>query len=217
MRATVLLFLAALLAALPAAAHPGTLSADGCHVCRKRCARFGLADGQRHCHPERAGEAQGAAGTGRRAAGGGDGAPAGAAAAGESRAVTITRVADGDTFTVRDARGEEKVRVLGIDCPESARNAKCERDGRQGRHDCDWQVPRGVEAKRIARALLDGQAVTLEGPFSRDPFGRLLAYVRMADGQDYGLKMVREGRCEDFGWKYPHPRSAQYRSATPAP
>jgi micrococcal nuclease len=138
-----------------------------------------------------------------------------AAEAERPRVVTVRKVTDGDTIRVDGADGEEKVRVLGIDCPESARNAKCERDGRQGRHDCDWQVPRGVEAKRIARELLEGQQVTLEGPFSRDPYGRLLAYVRMADGQDYGLRMVREGRCEDFGWKYPHPRAAQYQGATP--
>ena len=57
--------------------------------------------------------------------------------------------------------------------------------------------------------------MTLEGPFSRDPFGRRLAYVRLPDGQDYGMLMIREGRCEDFGWKYPHPRSGTYRNLGP--
>jgi len=199
--ATLALLLATILAGLPfaggAAAHPGPVGADGCHVCRHRCARYGLPNGARHCHPERLGAKGGRADEGV-----------------EREVGTITKVSDGDTFHVQTAAGEIKVRVLGIDCPESSHNAKCERDGRQGRDSCDVQVPRGVAAKRRAADLLDGRKVTLEGPFSRDPFGRRLAYIRMADGQDYGLLMIREGRCEDFGWKYPHPRGTAYRAAS---
>lgn len=32
-------------------------------------------------------------------------------------------------------------------------------------------------------------------------------YVRLDDGRDFGLVLVT-GLCEDFSWKYPHPRSA---------
>ncbi|MBP7124865.1 thermonuclease family protein [Myxococcota bacterium] len=203
--------IAGLLGFLPetAGGHPGPVDPEGCHACRRNCARYGLARGERHCHPERV----------HRKEGGfqpeGSGADAEEPWSGPRRTVRVVSVADGDTITVRGPEGKEKVRVLGIDCPESSHNAKCERDGRQGRHGCDWQVPRGVEAKRVARRLLEGRTVTLEGPFSRDPYGRLLAYVRLADGTDYGERMVREGHCEDFGWKYPHPRSNRYRSGAP--
>ena len=37
--------------------------------------------------------------------------------------------------------------------------------------------------------------------------------VRMADGRDFGLVMVQEGLCEDFGWKYPHRKGKEYRKA----
>ncbi len=37
--------------------------------------------------------------------------------------------------------------------------------------------------------------------------------MRLDDGRDYGLVMVRGGHCEDFGWKYPHPRSKEYMKA----
>ena len=214
-----------------AIAHPGTVAADGCHVCRKGCTRYGLADGTRHCHPERL-EAPGNRGQDRgashktdqsadhrtandpppRASDRNRAAPSNRGDD-EREIAVITHVTDGDTFRVKARSGSDKIRVLGIDCPESSHNAKCERDGRQGRAGCDAQVPRGVAAKRRAAALLDGRTVTLEGPFSRDPYGRRLAYIRMEDGQDYGLLMIREGRCEDFGWKYPHPRGATYRSA----
>lgn len=33
-----------------AQASPGGLDADGCHVCRTGCLRYGLESGERHCH-----------------------------------------------------------------------------------------------------------------------------------------------------------------------
>lgn len=221
-----LAFLAAIwmLAAGTANAHPGTVGRDGCHVCRAHCDRHGLAAGQRHCHPERLAVATGGPGdgaaTGTPSPGGASparpaGPPATVPAEEAGEVAVITRVSDGDTFQVTTASGRDKVRVLGIDCPESTHNAKCERDGRRGLEDCDTQVPKGIAAKRRAQELLDGATVALEGPSSRDVFGRRLAYIRLPDGQDYGLLMIREGRCADFGWKYPHPRSATYRTAGP--
>lgn len=208
----------ALLVAGTASAHPGTLGRDGCHACRQNCEKQGLVAGARHCHPERNEQSMTAATAATGHNGSADKAGTRNVApvpVQERIAAFVVRVTDGDTFTVKTSEGEDKIRVLGIDCPESSHNAKCERDGKQGRASCDVQVPRGVDAKRVAQNLVEGKSVTLEGPFSRDPFGRRLAYVRLADGRDYGLLMVREGRCEDFGWKYPHPRSAAYRSPTP--
>src|SRR3990167_6923043 len=31
-------------------AHPGGLGADGCHVCKTNCEKWGLSTGERHCH-----------------------------------------------------------------------------------------------------------------------------------------------------------------------
>lgn len=121
--------------------------------------------------------------------------------------VYVDKVVDGDTFKVRGADGNSfRIRVRGVDCPESHRNDKCERDGQQGRKGCDEQIPLGLEAARIAAKLAKHKQVILEGPISLDRYGRVLAYVRLPDGSDYGAFMVKEGLCEDFGWKYPHPR-----------
>lgn len=31
-------------------AHPGNTAADGCHYCRTNCAKWGVPEGERHCH-----------------------------------------------------------------------------------------------------------------------------------------------------------------------
>jgi Staphylococcal nuclease homologue len=55
--------------------------------------------------------------------------------------------------------------------------------------------------------------VTLEpeGAQLHDRYGRVLAYVRLPDGSDLGLTLLREGLCADATASYPHPRTAQYR------
>lgn len=129
----------------------------------------------------------------------------------------VTRVVDGDTIVLASSP-PLTVRVLGIDCPEAHANAKCFRDERAGMGDCRAGLPRGRAAAGRARELLASGAVTLEpgkpgAHLARDRYGRTLAYVRMADGRDFGLVLVTEGLCSDFGWKYPHPRRAEYVAA----
>ncbi len=127
----------------------------------------------------------------------------------------VVRVVDGDTLKVRVRATQQvaTIRVLGIDCPESRKNSKCQRDGKQGRHGCRWQIPRGKKAKQLAKHLLENETVTLEcgGKCRKGSYGRFLRYVRMKNGVDYGQEMIRKGLCEDFGWKYPHKRATTYQ------
>ena len=84
--------------------------------------------------------------------------------------VTVVKVADGDTFTIA---GGQKVRVLGIDS-------------------CEMGTKAGPEAKTTAAALLAG-GVTLRtqpGAPDKDRFGRLLRYVTLDSGSDFGEAMV---------------------------
>jgi len=134
----------------------------------------------------------------------------------------VERVSDGDTLKVRllDSGQRVKIRILGIDCPESRRNQKCERDGQEGRKGCDWQIPRGKKATRQARAWLKRQTVVLEcgKRCKKDRYGRLLRYVRIeSNGKDFGLEMIRTGHCFDFGWKYPHARKQAYLRVSQSP
>lgn len=125
--------------------------------------------------------------------------------------VTVSRVVDGDTIHVDDGRDDITIRVLGIDCPEPHRNATCRKHGAA---QCETEIPLGRAATKRARELLrPGDTVSIEGGEKVDRYGRTLAYVRLPDGRDYGLLMLREGICSDYSAKYPHPRQAEYRAA----
>jgi len=96
---------------------------------------------------------------------------------------SVVRVVDGDTIVVHLSSGDETVRILGIDTPET--------------HKPDTPVECfGPEASaRMAALLPKGTTVRLvRDAEARDRYGRLLAYVyRDSDGLFVDLTMVQEG------------------------
>ena len=108
------------------------------------------------------------------------------AAAGEPGLAEVVRVVDGDTIIVEIAGAQERVRLIGIDTPESV-------DPRSP-VDCF-----GPEASAAAKALLpEGTSVRLVRDIeARDRFDRLLAYVyRVDDGTFVNLALAERGFAE---------------------
>ncbi len=96
----------------------------------------------------------------------------------------VERVVDGDTVVVDG----QHVRILGADSPETKDPRKPVMCG-------------GPEATAFAHRLLDGQHVTLVGDptqADRDRYHRLLRYVRLDDGRDYSIELVRAGWARDY-------------------
>ncbi len=88
----------------------------------------------------------------------------------------IVRVVDGDTLVVDRGGGDEKVRLIGIDCPESV-NSNELKNTEEGRAASDFT--KGVVSK--------GQAVWLQKDISdTDKYGRLLRYVWLSEPEDAG-------------------------------
>jgi micrococcal nuclease len=100
------------------------------------------------------------------------------AADADSPRVKVRWVDDGDTIVVA---GGERVRYLGINTPEVAHKDKP-------------GEPFGDEAKAFNKKLVQGRWINLElAEPQRDHYGRLLAYVFLADGTFVNGELVRQG------------------------
>ena len=92
----------------------------------------------------------------------------------------VTRVVDGDTIEVRLDGGEEDVRYIGVDTPETVKPGAPVECG-------------GPQASRFNHGLVEGRRVRLVfGAERRDVYGRLLAYV-YHDGRCVNAELVRRG------------------------
>lgn len=105
---------------------------------------------------------------------------------------TVLRVVDGDTVDiVDDVRGRLRVRLLGIDTPETKKpgySVGC------------W----GPEATQFAESTLAGQRVALVTDPSQsvhDRYGRTLAYLQKADGWDYSVEAARAGAAKSYVYR----------------
>ncbi|MCL6448928.1 MAG: thermonuclease family protein [Armatimonadetes bacterium] len=90
----------------------------------------------------------------------------------------VTKVIDGDTFWVRLTDGrEEKVRLIGVDTPESTREVE----------------PYGKEAAAYTKKRLEKKTVYLELDVEeRDKYDRLLAYVWLSRPKNGGAAEAAE-------------------------
>ena len=167
--------LASVLTASSSAAHPGGRAADGCHYCRTNCAQWGEVAGERHCHEER--QKASARQNGQ--------SPARQTQAAEDRPVeilgSVPRIVDADTLEVAG----QKVRLQGIDAPESGQSC---RQATGHRYQC------GEHATQALRTRIGADAVTctIEG---RDRYMRALGICYAADGTDLNGWLVRQGHA----------------------
>jgi micrococcal nuclease len=101
----------------------------------------------------------------------------------------VLRVVDGDTIDIRDdVRGRLRVRVLGIDTPETKK---------PGFDVACW----GPEATEFARSTMLGQRVALQPDPTQDRtdrYGRTLGYLVRADGFDYSIEAARAGTAKSY-------------------
>ena len=101
----------------------------------------------------------------------------------------VLRVVDGDTIDIRDdVRGRLRVRILGIDTPETKK---------PGYGVACW----GPEATEFATINLLGQRVAMQPDPTQDRtdrYGRTLAYLVKADGWDYSVEAARAGTAKSY-------------------
>lgn len=103
----------------------------------------------------------------------------------------VVRVIDGDTFVI-DLNGEgRKVRLIGVDTPESV--APNEYLSVSSKENTEF----GTEVSDFVKNLIEGQTVYLEFDVStEDKYGRLLAYVYLSDGRMLQDILLENGYAE---------------------
>jgi endonuclease YncB( thermonuclease family) len=94
--------------------------------------------------------------------------------------VEVQRVVDGDTVRLKDGRS---VRMIGLNAPET---------GKKGRPD----EPYAVAARQRLQALVDssdGRLGLVAGRESKDRYGRTLAHLYGANGENLEARLLAEG------------------------
>lgn len=111
----------------------------------------------------------------------------------------VTKIVDGDTLYCSQGFGRElKVRLIGIDAPESKRNSKAYRDAERTGTSVESLVELGKKSRAfIGRKVSIGNEVRLELDVQvKDRYGRTLAYVYLPDDTMLNELIVREGYAQ---------------------
>ena len=117
--------------------------------------------------------------------------------------VTVARVVDGDTIIVDINGKNEKIRLIGVDTPETV----------------DPRKPVqcfGKEASVFTKNLLEGKQIRLEGDSSqgdRDKYGRLLRYVFLPDGTFINKEIIAQGYGHEYTYRTPYHYRTDFKTA----
>lgn len=115
----------------------------------------------------------------------------------------VTHVVDGDTVDIERDGVTIRVRLLGINSPESVdprRPVECF----------------GKEASRYAKNILDNQEVLLVTDPSQgmlDKYGRTLAYVFLLDARNFNQQMIAEGYAYEYTYNKPYRYQYAFKQA----
>ncbi len=108
---------------------------------------------------------------------------------------TITRIIDGDIIQALYGGVEKRIRLIGIDSPESRVNRKAKKYANMDEHDIKTIIEMGKEAKAYVDGLVKrGDLITIEFDVQkRDKYGRLFCYVYLSNGKMLNGEIVKAG------------------------
>lgn len=121
----------------------------------------------------------------------------------ESGVYAVVKVVDGDTLDLNINGKVERIRLIGMNTPETVDPRKPV--------ECF-----GKEASNRAKELLIGKSVKIESDpagDTRDKYDRLLLYIFLSDGTNFAKKMIMEGYAYEYTYDGPYKYQAEFKEA----
>lgn len=115
----------------------------------------------------------------------------------------VIRITDGDTILIDYNGTNEKIRLIGVNTPETVDPRKIV--------ECF-----GEEASKYTKLLLENRSVKIEFDESqgkRDKYGRLLAYVFRDDGLFINKNLIDMGYGYEYTYKYPYKYQNEFKGS----
>lgn len=115
----------------------------------------------------------------------------------------VVNVVDGDTIDVIVSNKTERIRMIGINTPETVDPRKTV--------ECF-----GKEASDRTKEILLGNSVYLESDLTqqdRDKYSRLLRYVYLSDGTNFNLWLIKNGYAYEYTYNVPYKYQNDFKNA----
>jgi len=172
-------------------AHPGKTDKRGGHFCRTKCAKWGLKTGSYHFHVRKKTPKKKSKKSSKKL----------------TRAMRgfykVIYVVDGDTVDVMISGRKSRLRLIGMDTPET-------KDPRKPVQ-CF-----GREASAKAKTLLLNKGVWVVSDPSqgtRDKYGRLLRYIFLKDKTNFNKSMIENGYAHEYTYNTPYKYQTTFKQA----
>jgi micrococcal nuclease len=118
-----------------------------------------------------------------------------------NRQYLVSNVIDGDTFEIKSDNKILKIRMMGVDTPETVDPRKTVQ--------CF-----GKEASDKTKELLLNKNINIEIDKSQsvyDKYGRILAYVKREDGLSINRYLVENGYAHEYTYKIPYKYQKEFK------
>jgi len=115
----------------------------------------------------------------------------------------VIKVVDGDTVDLEINGETKRLRLIGINTPETV-------DPRKP-IECF-----GKEASNKTKELLENKSVYIESDSSQqniDKYGRLLRYIYLENGASFNKKMIEDGYAYEYTYDIPYKYQKEYKEA----
>jgi len=115
----------------------------------------------------------------------------------------VKKVIDGDTILVSQEENDYKVRLIGVDAPETVHPRK--------KVECF-----GKEAASAVQRFVENSTVRLEGDpsqYDKDRYGRLLRYVFLENGDNLNYILIKEGFAYEYTYQSKYLYQDEFKEA----